>query len=80
MQTSCAKSSNSCTKRFKWGLTGLDVFVKMVSETKLKARVGETEMEFDRRHIECLKDLASQIPTGTFFEGRLHIKQDGNKK
>ena len=54
--------------------------MKMVVESKLKARVGTTEMEFERRHIECLKDLASQIPTGSFFDGKLHIKQDGDKK
>ena len=30
--------------------------------------------------IKGLKDPARQIPTGSFFKGTLHIRQDGAKK
>ena len=30
--------------------------------------------------IKGLKDPAHQIPTGSFFKGTLHVRQDGAKK
>jgi S1-C subfamily serine protease len=57
------------------GITGLEVFVKMVLADTLKARLGTTEMEFDKRQIECLRDIASQIPEGKFYGDRLTIER-----
>ncbi|MCA9232353.1 MAG: trypsin-like peptidase domain-containing protein [Planctomycetales bacterium] len=55
------------------GVMGLDVFAKVVLSNRIKSRVGKTEIAMDDRHLECLRDLASQIPLGKFFEDRLEI-------
>lgn len=57
------------------GLSTLDAFVRVVLEDKVKARLGDTEMEFEKAQIECLRDLASQVPTGEFYDGKLKIER-----
>ncbi|MCA9066339.1 MAG: trypsin-like peptidase domain-containing protein, partial [Planctomycetaceae bacterium] len=66
--------ANGGTSEILRAVTGIDVFVKIILEDKVKARLGRTQMEFERSHLESLRDLASQIPTGDFFDGKLHIE------
>ena len=68
------KVANGGTSEIMKGITGIDDFVNIVLTDKVKARLGTTEMEFDRSQIECLRDLASQIPAGEFFDGKLKIE------
>jgi hypothetical protein len=46
-------------------LIKLEAFVKIVMSKSVKARVGVTEYEFSSDQLECLRDLASQLPTGS---------------
>ena len=62
------------------GITGLDVFVKLAMSDTVKARIGTTEMTFDKKQIECLRDLASRIPTGKFFDGKLVVERLKNEE
>lgn len=57
------------------GLSTLDAFVRVILEDHVKARLGDTEMEFEKAQIECLRDLASQVPTGEFYDGKLKIER-----
>jgi S1-C subfamily serine protease len=46
-------------------LIKLEAFVKIVMSKSVKARVGITEYELTPDQLECLRDLASQLPTGS---------------
>ncbi|HSG70037.1 MAG TPA: DUF1080 domain-containing protein, partial [Planctomycetaceae bacterium] len=56
-------------------ITGLDVFAELVLTDDLKGRVGSTEMEFGRNELECLRELASKIPTGKLADGKIRIER-----
>ncbi|MBD3676292.1 MAG: DUF1080 domain-containing protein [Planctomycetaceae bacterium] len=56
-------------------ITGLDVFAELVLTDDLKARVGVVEMEFGRNELECLRELASIIPTGDLVEGAIRVER-----
>lgn len=56
-------------------ITTLDTFVKLALTDNLKARLGETEMEFSKSQLECLRELASKIPLGEMADGKIRIER-----
>ena len=47
----------------------LDGFLKVAMAKEVKARLGALEYSLSREELECLRDLASQLPTGTTSDG-----------
>ena len=47
----------------------LDGFLKVAMAKEVKARLGALEYTLSREELECLRDLASQLPTGTTSDG-----------
>jgi len=56
-------------------ITGIDIFVKLAQTDNFKARLGDTEMEFSQSELECLRELASKIPTVEMFDGKIRIER-----
>lgn len=56
-------------------ITGLDVFIELIQTENLKARLGDTEMEFSKSDLECLRELASKIPVGEMAGGKIRIER-----
>lgn len=54
-------------------LLRLDAFLDMIMASRLKARIGVLEFELSKDQFECLRDLASQLPTGETAEGELLV-------
>jgi hypothetical protein len=48
-------------------------FVKIIMAKEVKARVGVLEYQLGPAQLECLRDLASRLPTGDTSEGEVRV-------
>lgn len=56
-------------------LLRLDGFLEIIMASKVKARVGVLEFELSKDQLECLRDLASQLPTGETADGEVLVQR-----
>jgi hypothetical protein len=54
-------------------LLRLDDFLEIIMASKVKARVGALEYELSKEQLECLRDLASRLPTGATADGEFLV-------
>ncbi len=53
----------------------LDGFLEVISAKEVKARVGQMQYELTPDQLECLRDLASRLPTGETAEGEILVQR-----
>jgi len=63
------RSSTSLIRGTGWKiemstLIRLDVYLQIIAAKEVKARLGDLEYEINANQLECLRDLAFQLPTG----------------
>jgi len=56
-------------------LLRLDAFLEIIMVSSVKARMGVLEYELTKDQLECLRDLASQLPTGETADGAVLVNR-----